>query len=159
MILAILSTPSLVNHGTIPVENERGTQTRSFFCSTVVFKGVIKGFTCVSHPKNFTCAYQFWFSCVIFTCSIFTGNVTAFSRSQCFFLNPRVSPSAGYMWVPYTDTIVVVVSDVAKATAKAVPALPEEQRVAPLKKLRLGLVAPWEVDGESSHCAVWLKVC
>lgn len=40
-----------------------------------------------------------------------------------------------YMWVPYTDTIVVVVSDVAKATAKAVPALPEEQRVAPLKKL------------------------
>ena len=79
-----------------------------------------------------------------------------------FFFNPRVSPSAGYMWVPYTDTIVVVVSDVAKATAKAVPALPEEQRVAPLKKLRLGLVAPWEVDGESSHCAVWLgmlKVC
>ena len=49
-----------------------------------------------------------------------------------------VRPSAGYMWVPYTDTIVVVVSDVAKEGAKAVPALPEEQRVAPLKKLRLG---------------------
>eukprot|EP00435_Cladocopium_sp_Y103_P060967 s424_g22.t1 len=43
-----------------------------------------------------------------------------------------------YMWVPYIDTIVVVVSDVAKANAKAVPALPEEQRVEPLKKLLLG---------------------
>ncbi|CAK9026232.1 unnamed protein product [Durusdinium trenchii] len=40
-----------------------------------------------------------------------------------------------YMWVPYTDTIVVVVSDIAKPGAKAVPALPEERRVEPLKRL------------------------
>eukprot|EP00439_Symbiodinium_sp_Y106_P072516 s318_g13.t1 len=40
-----------------------------------------------------------------------------------------------YMWVPYTDTIVVVVSDVAEPGAEAKPALPEEQRVEPLKVL------------------------
>lgn len=40
-----------------------------------------------------------------------------------------------YMWIPYTDTIVVVVSDVAKAGAKAAQTLPEEERVEPLKKL------------------------
>ena len=43
--------------------------------------------------------------------------------------------ASGYMWVPYTDTIVVVVSDIAKPGAKAVPALPEERRVEPLKRL------------------------
>ena len=42
------------------------------------------------------------------------------------------------MWIPYTDTIVVVVSDVAKAGAKAAQTLPEEERVEPLKKLFLG---------------------
>ena len=42
------------------------------------------------------------------------------------------------MWIPYTDTIVVVVSDVAKAGAKAAQTLPEEERVEPLKKLFRG---------------------
>jgi L-galactono-1,4-lactone dehydrogenase len=40
-----------------------------------------------------------------------------------------------YMWIPYTDTVVVVVSDVAQPGAKAKPAIPEEQRVEPLKSL------------------------
>jgi L-galactono-1,4-lactone dehydrogenase len=40
-----------------------------------------------------------------------------------------------YMWVPYTETVVVVVSDVAEPGAKAKPALPEEQRVKPLRDL------------------------
>eukprot|EP00913_Durusdinium_trenchii_P035197 g32927.t2 len=41
-----------------------------------------------------------------------------------------------YMWVPYTDTIVVVVSDIAKPGAKAVPALPEERRGKNFAELR-----------------------
>ncbi|OLP99557.1 L-galactono-1,4-lactone dehydrogenase, mitochondrial [Symbiodinium microadriaticum] len=45
-----------------------------------------------------------------------------------------------YMWVPYTDTIVVVVSDVAEPGAEAKPALPEEVRVEPLKELLRTLV-------------------
>ncbi|CAE7533687.1 GLDH [Symbiodinium necroappetens] len=44
------------------------------------------------------------------------------------------------MWVPYTDTIVVVVSDVAEPGAEAKPALPEEGRVEPLKELLRTLV-------------------
>jgi len=40
-----------------------------------------------------------------------------------------------YMWIPYTDTVVVVVSDVPKEGAVAKPALPEEQRVEPLRAL------------------------
>lgn len=64
--------------------------------------------------------------------------------SKCFNLKEAkaiseqalVSRTAqGYMWVPYSDTIVVVVSDVAKPGATPVPPLPEEQRVEPLKKL------------------------
>jgi len=47
-----------------------------------------------------------------------------------------------YMWVPYTDTVVVVVSDVAEPGAEenARPPLPEEQRVEPLKALLRNLV-------------------
>jgi len=40
-----------------------------------------------------------------------------------------------YMWIPYTDTVVVVVSDVAKPSAQAKPAVPEEQRVEPMRGL------------------------
>jgi len=40
-----------------------------------------------------------------------------------------------YMWIPYTDTVVVVVSDVAQPSAKPKEALPEKERVGPLKKL------------------------
>lgn len=40
-----------------------------------------------------------------------------------------------YMWVPYTDTVVVVVSDVAKPDARIRQPLPEVDRVQPLVKL------------------------
>jgi len=40
-----------------------------------------------------------------------------------------------YMWVPYTDTIVVVVSDVAKPGAKAQERRPERERVAPFREI------------------------
>jgi len=40
-----------------------------------------------------------------------------------------------YMWVPYTDTIVVVVSDVAKPGVKARERRPEKERVAPFRRL------------------------
>merc|ERR1740129_212524 len=40
-----------------------------------------------------------------------------------------------YMWVPNTETIVVVVSDVAKPGAKAKEQRPEHERVAPLRAL------------------------
>jgi len=40
-----------------------------------------------------------------------------------------------YMWIPYTDTVVVVVSDIAEPRARAKPALPEEQRAEPLRAL------------------------
>ena len=39
------------------------------------------------------------------------------------------------MWIPYTDTIVVVVSDIPEANAFVQAALPEEQRVEPLRRL------------------------
>lgn len=40
-----------------------------------------------------------------------------------------------YMWIPYTDTVVVVVSNVAKPGAVAKPAVPEQERVLPLQQL------------------------
>merc|ERR1712151_1136915 len=40
-----------------------------------------------------------------------------------------------YMWVPYTDTVVVVVSDIAARGARAKEGLPEEERVKPLQDL------------------------
>lgn len=40
-----------------------------------------------------------------------------------------------YMWIPYSDTVVVVVSDVAKKGAVAKEAIPESQRVKPLRDL------------------------
>merc|ERR1719387_1002314 len=40
-----------------------------------------------------------------------------------------------YMWIPYTDTVVVVVSDLAKPGAKAQEPLPEKERVKPLQDL------------------------
>jgi len=40
-----------------------------------------------------------------------------------------------YMWVPYTETIVVVISDVAEPGAVAKPQRPERERVAPFRKL------------------------
>merc|ERR1719429_85933 len=40
-----------------------------------------------------------------------------------------------YMWIPNTDTVVVVVSDVAAPGAKAKEVLPDEQRLAPFRKL------------------------
>merc|ERR1712061_75703 len=40
-----------------------------------------------------------------------------------------------YMWIPYTETVVVVVSDLAKPGAKAREALPEQERVKPLREL------------------------
>lgn len=40
-----------------------------------------------------------------------------------------------YMWIPYTDTVVVVVSDVAKPGAVATEALPEALRVRALQEL------------------------
>jgi len=40
-----------------------------------------------------------------------------------------------YMWVPNTETIVVVISDVAKPGAKAKASRPEAERVAPFRKL------------------------
>lgn len=55
-----------------------------------------------------------------------------------------------YMWVPNTDTIVVVISDVAKPGAKAKPPRPERDRVAPLRKL-LGELKPdcGNLEGEN----------
>jgi L-galactono-1,4-lactone dehydrogenase len=44
-----------------------------------------------------------------------------------------------YMWIPYTDTIVVVVSDLAKPGARPKPAPPQEELVKPLKDLLLRL--------------------
>merc|ERR1712151_731833 len=40
-----------------------------------------------------------------------------------------------YMWVPNTDTVVVVISDVAKPGAAAKEARPEKERVAPFREL------------------------
>jgi len=40
-----------------------------------------------------------------------------------------------YMWIPYTDTVVVVVSDVAKPGATPKEPLPEKERVKPLQDL------------------------
>merc|ERR1712241_1434066 len=40
-----------------------------------------------------------------------------------------------YMWVPNTETIVVVISDIAAPGAKAKSPRPEGERVAPLRKL------------------------
>merc|ERR1719191_1026551 len=40
-----------------------------------------------------------------------------------------------YMWIPYTDTVVVVVSDVHRPGAVAKPPLPEMERLAPFRKL------------------------
>merc|ERR1712241_1640138 len=40
-----------------------------------------------------------------------------------------------YMWVPFTDTIVVVVSDIAEPGAQAAQILPEKERVKPLREL------------------------
>lgn len=40
-----------------------------------------------------------------------------------------------YMWIPYTDTVVVVVSNVAQRGATAKPAAPESERVRPLQEL------------------------
>lgn len=40
-----------------------------------------------------------------------------------------------YMWIPYTDVTVVVVSDVAEAGAQAVEPVPEAERVKPLQDL------------------------
>eukprot|EP00931_Biecheleriopsis_adriatica_P073222 TRINITY_DN47551_c0_g1_i1.p1 TRINITY_DN47551_c0_g1~~TRINITY_DN47551_c0_g1_i1.p1 ORF type:complete len:563 (-),score=130.35 TRINITY_DN47551_c0_g1_i1:80-1741(-) len=40
-----------------------------------------------------------------------------------------------YMWIPYTETVVVVVSDVAQPGAVAKEALPESKRVEPLQEL------------------------
>lgn len=40
-----------------------------------------------------------------------------------------------YMWIPFTDTVVVVVSDIAKPGVKVKPPLPEEERVKPLEAL------------------------
>lgn len=40
-----------------------------------------------------------------------------------------------YMWVPFTDTIVVVVSDIAEPGAQAAQMLPEKERVKPLREL------------------------
>jgi len=40
-----------------------------------------------------------------------------------------------YMWIPYTDTVVVVVSDIAKPGAQAKLAVPEKDRLKPLQDL------------------------
>jgi len=40
-----------------------------------------------------------------------------------------------YMWIPYTDTVVVVVSNVAEPCAQAVPGLPMSERVKPMVDL------------------------
>ena len=47
------------------------------------------------------------------------------------------------MWIPYTDTIVVVVSDIADGSVAPRPALPEEQRVEPLRRLLRELQEEW----------------
>jgi len=54
------------------------------------------------------------------------------------------------MWIPYTDTVVVVVSDVAKPGAVAKEALPESERVLPFKELLRELEPDCgDLDGEN----------
>mmetsp|Transcript_17771 Transcript_17771/g.41389 ORF Transcript_17771/g.41389 Transcript_17771/m.41389 type:complete len:574 (+) Transcript_17771:66-1787(+) len=44
-------------------------------------------------------------------------------------------PHVRYMWLPFTDTVVVVVSEVAKPGATAAAGMPEEERLQPLRDL------------------------
>jgi len=64
---------------------------------------------------------------------LYTANTAQIRRDHSRLL--KEYRHVRYMWIPYTDTVVVVVSDVAKPNAIAKEAVPEPQRVKPFKDL------------------------
>lgn len=62
-----------------------------------------------------------------------------------------------YMWIPYTDTIVVVLSDLPKVGAKLNPARPSKERVKPLLEL-LQKLDPESVDEGDNFSQIREKI-